>query len=230
MFGRSKPVYFNRYGSRRSRWRIPPWLVLLLIGIAAGVAGVLFVQERYLPPRLSASESTQLRAAYEEADAARGKLKIELADTAKKLQAALADKTRLTDELGATRASGERLRENLASVVSALPPDPRGATVEVRAARLSVDGAALSYDLILTRERAAKPMNGVLQLATAGTSARGTETTFTSKAVPLSIGSHEVAHGSVTLPDGFKPRQTTIQVLDREAGKLLGMRVFNIGK
>ena len=226
MFGRSKPVYFNRYGSRRSRLRVPPWLVLLLLGLAAGIAGVLFVQERYLPPRLSADETTKLRNAYEEADAARTKLKTDLADTTKKLQTALAEKKSLTDELGATRTNGERLRENLASVVSALPPDPRGAAVEVRAGRFALEGASLSYDLILTRERAAKPMTGVLQLATAGTNAKGNETTFTSKAVPLSIGTHEVAHGSVTLPEGFKPRQTTIQVLDREAGKLLGMRVF----
>ena len=226
MFGRPKPVYFNRYGSRRSRLRIPPWLVLLLLGIAAGVAGVLLVQERYLPPRLSADETTKLRNAYDEADAARTRLKTDLADTTKKLQTALAEKKSLTDELGATRTNGERLRENLASVVSALPPDPRGAAVEVRAGRFSLDGASLSYDLILTRERASKPMAGVLQLATAGTNAKGTETTFTSKAVPLSIGTHEVAHGSVALPEGFKPRQTTIQVLDREAGKLLGMRVF----
>jgi len=226
MFGRSKTVYFNRYGSRRSRVRIPPWLVLLLLGLAAGVAGVLFVQERYLPPRLSADETTKLRNAYAEADAARTQLKTDLADTTKKLQTALAEKKSLTDELGATRTNGERLRENLASVVSALPPDPRGAAVEVRAGRFALEGASLSYDLILTRERAAKPMTGVLQLATAGTNAKGTETTFTSKAVPLSIGSHEVAHGSVALPEGFKPRQTTIQVLDREAGKLLGMRVF----
>ena len=226
MFGRSKTVYFNRYGSRRSRVRIPPWLVLLLLGLAAGVAGVLFVQERYLPPRLSADETTKLRNAYAEADAARTQLKTDLADTTKKLQTALAEKKSLTDELGATRTNGERLRENLASVVSALPPDPRGAAVEVRAGRFALEGASLSYDLILTRDRAAKPMTGVLQLATAGTNAKGSETTFTSKAVPLSIGSHEVAHGSVTLPEGFKPRQTTIQVLDREAGKLLGMRVF----
>jgi hypothetical protein len=32
--------------------------------------------------------------------------------------------------------------------------------------------------------------------------------------------------GSQALPDGFKPRETTIQVLDRVAGKPLGMRVM----
>ena len=51
MFGRSRPVVFNPYGRRRSRWRLPRWLVLLLLGAALGVAAVLGVQERYLPLR-----------------------------------------------------------------------------------------------------------------------------------------------------------------------------------
>jgi hypothetical protein len=32
--------------------------------------------------------------------------------------------------------------------------------------------------------------------------------------------------GSLPLPDAFVPRQTTIQVLDRVGGKVLGMRVM----
>ena len=51
MFGRSRPVIFNPYGRRRSRFRVPRWLVLLLVGAALGMAGVLAVQERWLPPR-----------------------------------------------------------------------------------------------------------------------------------------------------------------------------------
>jgi hypothetical protein len=35
-----------------------------------------------------------------------------------------------------------------------------------------------------------------------------------------------VVRGSLALPDGFRPRQTTVQVLDRPGGKLLGMRVI----
>ena len=97
MFGRSKTVYFNRYGSRRSRVRIPPWLVLLLLGLAAGVAGVLFVQERYLPPRLSADETTKLRNAYEEAAAARTQLKTDLANGQSLSQVAAAQKVSEAD-------------------------------------------------------------------------------------------------------------------------------------
>src|SRR5439155_11951312 len=54
MFGQSKAVIFEPYGRRRSRRTVPRWLVLLLSGIVVGAGGVVFVQERYLPPRLSA--------------------------------------------------------------------------------------------------------------------------------------------------------------------------------
>ena len=60
MFGSPKPVVLS-YGARRQRWRPPRWLVLLLSGIVIGAAGLWFVQERYLPPRLSASETARLR-------------------------------------------------------------------------------------------------------------------------------------------------------------------------
>jgi hypothetical protein len=82
---------------------------------------------------------------------------------------------------------------------------------------------------VLTRERAAgKPMSGVLQFVVAGEAARGGETALTLKPVAVSIGSHEIVRGSLPLPEGFKPRQTTIQVLDRVAGKSLGMRVLPV--
>ena len=98
MFGQSKPVVLEPYGRRRARGRPPRWLVLLLTGVVIGAVGVLVVQERYLPPRLSAGESTKLRNAFEEADTARLRLQGELADTAKKLDATLVDKKSLANE------------------------------------------------------------------------------------------------------------------------------------
>ena len=230
MFGQSKPIPFEPYGRRRSRWRLPRWLVLLLTGITVGAAGVVVVQERYLPPRLSASASASLRDALEAADAERLRLKSELGTTAKQLDAALANAKRLTDELATSRASVAGLREDVASVVASLPPDPRGGGVAVRAARFTAKDGMLAYDVVLTRERAsAKPTSGVMQLVVAGQSARGVETTATLKPVTVSIGNHEIIRGSLPLPEGFRPRQTTIQVLDRVAGKSLGMRVMLVG-
>ena len=227
MFGQSKPVVFERYGKRRSGWRLPRWLVMLLLGIAVGVGGVVFVQERYLPPRLSADASSQLRNAFEQADAERQRLQRELGETGKQLATALADKKRQDEELAAPRAVAQRLRDELGAVISALPPDPRGGVVEVRAGRFTAQGSALAYDVVLTRERAsATPLPGVMQLSVTGAAARGHEATVNLKPVDVSIGSQQVLRGSLPLPEGFRPRQATVQVLDRPGGKPLGMRVM----
>jgi hypothetical protein len=232
MFGRSKPVSFNRYGSRRSRWRLPPWLVLLLLGIAVGAVGVVVVQERYLPPRLSADASVKLQSAFNQAEAERLRLKGELDQSTKRLATTLGEKKSQADELAASHASADQLRDDVRAVIAALPPDPRGGSVEVRAANFSIaKGGLLAYELVLTRERAAaKPMTGVMQLVVTGEAARGGDTTVTLKPVAVAIGSQQVVRGSLALPDGLKPRQVTIQVLDRPGGKLLGMRVILVGR
>lgn len=227
MFGQFKPVAFAPYGRRRSRWRLPRWLVLLLSGIAIGVGGVVVVQERYLPPRLSANASAKLRSEFEQAAVERLRLKGELGETTKRLETALADKKGLADELATSRATAERLRDDVTSVIALLPPDPRGGGVEVRAGQFTAEGGMLAYDVVLTRARATgKPMTGVMQLVVAGKSARGAESTVTLKSVDLSIGRQTIVRGSLPLPEGFRPRQTTIQLLDRVAGKPLGMRVM----
>jgi hypothetical protein len=227
MFGQSKPVPFDPYRRSRSRRRVPRWLLLLLTGIALGIGGVVLVQERYLPPRLSADATTKLRSAFDEADAERLRLKGELADTSKRLQATLAEKKTLADQLAASQSTTERLRLDLASVVASLPPDPRGAAVEVRSGRFTAKGGQLAYDVVLTRERASgQPMTGVMQLVITGDSARGAEVSLNPQSVSVSLGSHEVVRGNMPLPEGFKPRQATVQVLDRSGNKALGMRVL----
>jgi len=229
MFGRSRPVVFDTYGSRRRGPRVPRWLVLVLIGIGAGAVGVVYVQERHLPPRLSAAESVQLRASFEQADAERQRLHSELADTTKKLDAAAAESKRLADELAASRQAVERLREDVAFVATALPPDPRGGAVEIRAARISRSGKALAYDVALAREGArGKPLSAVMQLVVAGESLQGTATTVTLEPIAVLVTAHQVLRGSAPLPDGFAPRQCTIRVVDRPGGQLLGTRVLYV--
>jgi len=230
MLGSSKPVVFDRYASQRRRWRVPRWLVLLLAGSALGAGSVLLVQERYLPPRLSAQASTELRSAFETAERERVRLSAQLGDTSKRLDSALTDKKALETELTTQRETIERLREDVAALVASLPSDPRGGAVEVRAARFSVQGGQLAYDVVLSRDKrsAARPLTGVMQLVLTGDSARRAGDTVTLSPIQISVSNYDSVRGSLPLPEGFKPRQTTIYVLDRVGGKRLGMRVVNV--
>lgn len=227
MFGSSKPVVLESYGSRRRRKPVPRWLVWSLIGIALGAIGVVFVQERYLPPRLSAAESARLRSAFQEADSERARLQGELTRQTQRLDAVLAEKKTLTDDLAASRQSAERLRADVAAMVASFPPDPRGGAVEVRAARFTKDGTSLAYDVVLSRDRAGtRPLTGVIQLMVGGEAANGNATTVALKPVEIAVTNYQSLRGSLPLPEGFNPRQTTIHVRDRVDGKLLGMRVM----
>lgn len=229
MFGQSKPVVLERYGRRHSRLRVPRWLILLLLGVATGAGGLVYLQENHLPKRLSAQASVELRQAFEQADAERARLKIDLADATKRLDAALSEAKTATTELAASRQTVERLRTGLDFVAAALPPDPRGGSVEVRAARFNAQGARLNYDVLLYREgSAARPLNGVVQFVLAGDSASGSAATVTTKPMAVSVGRHEAVGGSLALPDGFRPKQATINVLDRAEGNLLGRRIMYV--
>jgi hypothetical protein len=233
MFGNSKPVVFRPYGRRRSNRRPPRWLVLLLAGIAAGAAAVILVQERYLPPRLSADASAQVTRALEQSERERQGLAGELTTATTRLDVALVNAKRLAEELAASQAKAAQLRDDLATAVAALPPDPRGGAVEVRAGRFTAQGGVLDYEMVLTRpagagKSAAKPWVGVMQLVLDGDGERGSPGRITLKATALSIDGLRVLRGSQPLPDDFKPRQATIQVLDRNAAQLLGMRVLRV--
>src|SRR5690606_32884012 len=101
--------------------------------------------------------------------AERLRLKATLDDTARQLAASQAENKTLADQAADSRAATESLRKDLYALVDALPPDPRGGPVAVRAANFSVQGGALAYDVVLSRDRSgSKPFDGVMQLIVTG--------------------------------------------------------------
>ena len=227
MFFRSRDSSFTLYGRRRSRWAPPRWLVLLFGGLVSGAAGLWFVQERYLPPRLSQQASTELREQATRAEAERVRLAVELAQARSELEAALQQRRTLASQVQAQQGTVARLSGDLATAVNALPPDPRNGQVEVRAARFAASGGRLDYQLVLTRGRAgATPVAGLVQLVVGGTSPQRAADEVTLKPIQFSMGPHEVLRGQIDLPAGFRPAQTTVRVLDAKAGTLLSMRML----
>jgi hypothetical protein len=228
MLGSSKPIPFEPYGRRRSRRGMPRWLLLMLLAIGLGAGGVLLVQERYLPPRLSAEASAKLRESFERADAERQRLQADLTANSDRLRGLLDENKRLASEVDTRGETVQRLRQDIASLVASLPPDPHNSPVAVRAARFEVQGNRLAYNVVLSRERAGgSPFGGVMQLVVAGASGRAHGTVALAP-VPVSVGLYDTVRGSLPLPDGFRPRQTTIRVLDKVGGKLMGLRVVNV--
>lgn len=225
MLGQFKPVAYEPYGRRRSG--VPRWLVLLLCGMALGAGGLVAMQELYLPARLTLDASSRLRSAFERSEAERKRVELELGDATQQLATLQAASKSALGDAAAARVTAQRLREDLTYAIAALPPDPRGGNVEVRAGRFTAKAGVLVYDVVLTRERAGSHTAAALmQILATGQNARGAEATVSLTPVQLSLGSQEVPRGSLQMPEGFKPRQATVQVLDRGNGKQMGMRVF----
>ncbi|MDE2147034.1 MAG: hypothetical protein KGJ24_10150, partial [Burkholderiales bacterium] len=210
------------------RWRPPGWFWLLLFGAGAGAGGVLFVQQRYLPPRLSAEASAQLRGDYAQADAERLRLRAALAQATRELASARAEAQSLAQAEAASRAAVAQLQGDLAAAVDALPPDPRGGAVAVRAGQFTAAGGRLAYALVLSSARlaAGKTQPALLSLTVSGQAASGSEGSVALAPVALALGRQAVARGSLPLPAGFRPRQVAAQVLDHAGGQLLGSRVL----
>jgi len=208
---------------------MPRWLILLLFGVALGIGGVIFIQERYLPPRISVEAGERLRGELGSSEAARLGQSKELAETAQRLDASLTEHKKLAGELADSRAAVGRLQEDLKAIVASLPPDPRGGEVEIRAGRFVATGGALDYTVVLSHGRAgpaAMPIS--MQYVVSGDTARGGSTTFTAPVQPADVGSTSIQRGTIALPDGMKPREVAIHVLDRSGGRSLGMRVLEV--
>lgn len=229
MQGQFKPVAFEPFGRQRSSWRPPRWLVLLLLGGAAGAGGVIAVQERLLSPRLSAAESSALRTQLAQAEQDRDRAKSDLGATTQKLDATVAERKALAGELAADRERTRNSRADQDFFIASLPPDPRPGAVEVRAARLTRQRGALGYEVLLTRSKGGNPpLPGVMQFVVTGQASGGIERHVTLEPIKVNVGTHESLRGSLPLPDAFNPKLTTISVLDRVGGKPLGMRVMYV--
>jgi hypothetical protein len=97
----------------------------------------------------------------------------------------------------------------------------------VRSVRLRVSRGALAYDIVLSRERgnAGKPFSGVVQFVLSG---EGKPATVALKPLAVTVGAFESLRGSLPLPEGFRPREAAVNVLDRPDGKRAGMRVVYV--
>jgi hypothetical protein len=228
MFGRNRPITFDPYARQRGRRGLPRWLWLLLLGLAVGAGGVILVQQRYLPPRLSAAESARVQEAFDQADAERQRLTRELATSQQSLQRAEAARQTAQQALEAGREQADRWDADLAFVVDSLPSDPRPGQVAVRAAQFDADKGLLRYSLALSRSGREAPLPVVLQIVASGQTANGEERSVALQPVTVNLGRQAVVRGQLPLPAGFRTRLATLKVQGAGGGPQLGMRVLRV--
>ncbi|KDB77361.1 hypothetical protein L494_4182 [Bordetella bronchiseptica CA90 BB1334] len=229
-FGRSQRQVFKPsvYQPGKRTRRMPRWLVLLLVGIALGAGGVLFLQANYGPQRLTVEQSEQLHTELSAANLERQRLQTQLDEAIGQRDANKSTHEQLTTDLAQARTRIDTLNQELLLFQDAMPPDPRGGDIGVRSAVFKRQPGQLSYQVLIMRENHAGPaFKGNVTLAIEGSYANGRRGTLTPDPLALDLQRYNNTQGVLPLPDGFTPRSVTIRVLDGQQ-KQHAMRIYYV--
>ncbi|WP_313372050.1 DUF6776 family protein [Achromobacter animicus] len=230
MFGRSQRATFKPsvYQPGQRTRRMPRWLVLLMVGIALGAGGVLFLQTNYGPQRLTVEQSEQLHSELSASNMERQRLQTQLEEATQQRDANKAGHEKLTTDLAESRAKIETLNKELVLFQDAMPPDPRGGNLGIRSASFKRAPGLLDYQVLVMREdRTGAPFKGSLTFAIEGSYPNGRAATVTPEGPALTVDRYDYALGQLKLPDGFTARVVVLRVLDPNQ-KQQAMRIYNI--
>ena len=230
MFGRSQRATFKPsvYQPGQRTRRMPRWLVLLMVGIALGAGGVLFLQTNYGPQRLTVEQSEQLHSELSASNMERQRLQTQLEEATQQRDANKAGHEKLTTDLAESRAKIETLNKELVLFQDAMPPDPRGGNIGIRSASFKRAPGLLDYQVLVMREdRTGAPFKGTLTFAIEGSYPNGRAATVTPEGPALTIDRYDYALGQLKLPDGFTARVVVLRVLDPNQ-KQQAMRIYNV--
>jgi len=207
---------------------MPRWLVLLMVGIALGAGGVLFLQTNYGPQRLTVEQSEQLHSELSASNMERQRLQTQLEEATQQRDANKAGHEKLTTDLAESRAKIETLNKELVLFQDAMPPDPRGGNLGIRSASFKRAPGLLDYQVLVMREdRTGAPFKGTLTFAIEGSYPNGRAATVTPEGPALTVDRYDYALGQLKLPDGFTARVVVLRVLDPNQ-KQQAMRIYNI--
>lgn len=230
MFGRSQRATFKPsvYQPGQRTRRMPRWLVLLLVGIALGAGGVLFLQTNYGPQRLTVEQSEQLHSELSASNMERQRLQTQLEEATQQRDANKAGHEKLTSDLTEARAKIETLNKELVLFQDAMPPDPRGGNLGIRSAGFKRAPGLLDYQVLVMREdRTGAPFKGTLTFAIEGSYPNGRAATVTPEGPALTVDRYDYALGQLKLPDGFTAKVVVLRVLDANQ-KQQAMRIYYV--
>ena len=221
------------YGySRRSRG-IPRWLLLLITGVVLGAGGVLFLQRSYGPQRLTVEQSEQLRTDLNTVNLENQRLSVESEKVKSQIKQAQQDQQEQAARAEQLRKQAADMQAGVASLIQAIPPDPRGSSPGIRGADISAHDGAVDYHVLLIQDlpdgqSEAPTLRGQVKLIAQGTYPNGNAAYIELATQALEMGRYTVVEGQADLPKAFRPRQVTIQVTGEGSDKILSTRTFRI--
>ncbi|MFY0475229.1 DUF6776 family protein [Achromobacter marplatensis] len=230
MFGRSQRAVFKPsvYQPGQRTRRLPRWLVLLLVGIALGAGGVLFLQTNYGPQRLTVEQSESLHSELSASNLERQRLQTQLDEATQQRDANKSGHEKLTADLAEARSKIETMNKELVLFQDAMPPDPRGGNLGIRSATFKRAPGQLDYQVLVMREeRTGAPFKGTLTFSIDGSYPNGRAATVTPEGPALTVDRYDYALGQLKLPDGFTPKVVVLRVMDG-AQKQQAMRIYYV--
>lgn len=231
MFGSSKRTTFKptAYGSSRRKRRIPRWLLLILTGVVLGSGGLLFLQKSYSPQRLTVEQSEQLHYDLTSANNDKQRLQAELSQQGRELTLARERLESQTKELESSRKELQAIKDHIALFIDAMPPDPRGSSPGVNAASFTSQNDALNYAVLIMqdKDKADKTFNGTLEMSLNGRYPNGRSGTIELDPINVKLNRYMHLEGTFPIPDGLKPRQVTVKILDSNR-RQIATRTLNV--
>lgn len=230
MFGSSKRQAFRptAYGSSRRRG-IPRWLVLLLTGIVLGAGGLLFLQKSYGPTRLTVEQSEQLHYDLNSANMDKQRLQSQLNQHIQELKEANARIQSQDTELRERQAEIDRLSSDVALFTETAPADPRGTSPGIRAVSFNFADGQLDYHILVMQDAdKVEPFSGDVTLTAAGRYSNGRNANEELAPFPISLERYTHLQGTVEVPEGFTPREVTIQIRADGSDRVSAMRVIRV--
>src|SRR5690554_6704237 len=230
MFGSSKRHAFRptAYGQSRRRG-IPRWLVLMLTGIVLGAGGLLFLQKSYGPTRLTVEQSEQLHYDLNSSNMHKQRLQVQLNQHAQDLKVARGRIETQETELQRRQAEIDRLSSDLALFTETAPDDPRGTSPGIRAVSFNYEDGRLDYHILVMQDAdKAQQFTGEVSLTAAGRYSNGRNGNVELEPFPVSLERYTHLQGTLEVPEGFTPREVTIQIRADGSDKVSAMRVIRV--
>ncbi|NLC36452.1 MAG: hypothetical protein GX772_08425 [Alcaligenaceae bacterium] len=231
MFGSSKRQAFRptAYGHSRRRRGIPRWLVLLLTGIVLGAGGLLFLQKSYGPTRLTVEQSEQLHYDLNSVNMDKQRLQSQLNQHIQELKEAHARIQSQDAELIERQTEIDRLSSDVALFTETAPEDPRGTSPGIRAVSFNFADDQLDYHILVMQDAdKAQPFTGEVTLTAAGRYSNGRNANEELAPFPVSLERYTHLQGTVEVPEGFTPREVTIQIRAQGSDRVSAMRVIRV--